>query len=234
MSDRYLVISDLQICFEHKNALKFAKDVKKEFKIKDDCVLNVGDEVDQYWGSQWDKSIEALHTANQEFDETILKLREWYKAFPKMRLAISNHGVRWQKKAFNSGILSRLMIKYQEAIQAPKGWTWEKRILVKTRYPFVVEHGDNYGGMFPHISAAMTNGLSTVIGHHHTKAGVHHIVSSGTILRDIKLWGAVAGCLINPDAYAFEYAKDHKYKPCLGLVVVIDNGATPIWIPMPT
>jgi hypothetical protein len=58
----YLIISDLQIPFEHNDALKFCFHLKHHYKIPDENILNVGDELDQYWGGLWDKSPEAAHT----------------------------------------------------------------------------------------------------------------------------------------------------------------------------
>lgn len=46
-----MVIPDLQIPFEAKNALSFATQVKKHYGIKDENCLCVGDELDSFYGS---------------------------------------------------------------------------------------------------------------------------------------------------------------------------------------
>lgn len=214
-----LVISDLQIPFEHTDALKFCARVKKENRIADEDVYNVGDELDQYWGSLWGKSPEASHTANQEIQQSIETLKEWYRAFPEMKLCLSNHGSRWMRKAIEAQIPSQLMRLYREVIQAPEGWHWQKHWKVKDKNPWLVEHGDDWGGQHPHIMAAMHNGMSTAMGHHHTKFAVSYMKTNG-----MDIWGAVAGCLIDFEQYAFEYARNGRLKPQLGLLLVVDDG----------
>ncbi len=224
---RWLVISDLQIPFEHKNALSFCKYIKKYYKIEESNILCVGDETDQYYGGLYQQDINAEHTANQELDESNSKLMDWYIAFPKMKLAISNHGTRWWRKATQSMIPSKLLKSYQEVIKSPPDWEWKKHWLIDAKHPFILEHGDDFGGQTPHKTASMHNGISTVIGHHHSIAGIEHIKTNG-----YKIWGMCSGSLIDFDKYAFNYARNAKFKPQIGVGVILDNGKIPIWIPI--
>lgn len=225
--DRYLVISDLQIPFEHEKALSFCTYLKNHMSVPDANVYCVGDELDQYWGSLWKKDPDASLTANQEIQLSVEKLKHWYDAFPEMKLATSNHGSRWQRKVFESEIPSQLLRQYRDVIAAPPGWQWKKHWRVDSAHPFIVEHGDDYGGQHPHAAAVLHNGCSTVMGHHHSIFALEHLKTNG-----LSCWGATIGCLIDFEAFAFEYAKNAKKKPILGAMVVLDGGQFPIAVPM--
>ena len=226
---RWLLISDLQIPFEHPRALEFCRYLMKCYRIPQSNVINLGDELDQYWGSLYAKSIESEHTANQEIDESIEKLRGWYDLFPSMRLCNSNHGNRWKKKCLASDIPMRFLKRYQEVIDAPVSWRWEDAWIIESKFPFLCEHGDKWGGQYPHIQACLHNGISTALGHHHSKAGTRYIKTAYQ-----SLWGHVAGSLINFDKYAFEYARAAKHKPQIGTSVVLNEGSTVLWLPLET
>jgi hypothetical protein len=229
----HLIISDLQVPYENSKALKFCKELKKFYNIPDENVYNVGDETDQYWGSQWKKDVNARHTALSEIKETKEKFAEWYEAFPEMKIAISNHGLRWQRKALESEIPAVLLRRYEEVLGCPPGWKWRKTWKVETKHPFLVEHGDRYGSQYPAVQGALNKGMSLAIGHHHTKAGVNYINTEAEHLEGgLRLWGMVTGCLINPTDYAFAYGFDHKNQPLLGCGVVTNYGSLPIWIPL--
>lgn len=226
-SGRYLFIPDLQIPFEHEHALQFCKYIKKHYGIPDENVLNPGDEVDQYHGGLWPKDPNAKHTPTSEFKDSLEKLRGWYDAFPQMKIATSNHGSRWIRKATKAEIPSIMMRDYQEVLQAPPGWQWQKHWLINSKHPFIVEHGDDHGGQFPHVNAALANGVSTAIGHHHSIAGVEYKKTNG-----MNIWGMSGGSLIDFSAYAFEYARSAKFKPQIGVGVILDEGKYAIWIPL--
>jgi hypothetical protein len=116
---------------------------------------------------------------------------------------------------------------YQELIGAPNAWIWKEHWKVQAKSPFVVLHGIGYGGINGHRNAAMDLGCSTAIGHIHSHGGIAHIATAG----GRRLWGMNTGCLIDVDAYAFQYGRDARNKPVLGLGVVVDDGKTPIFIP---
>jgi hypothetical protein len=225
--ERGLFISDLQIPFEAEHALRFCQAVAKEFKIPPDHIYNVGDEVDQYWGGLWDKDPDALHTPNSELYESKQKLLKWYRAFPQMKLAVSNHGMRWAKRASKAGLPSQMIKSYQEILEAPKGWQWKDEWIIKgKRAPVRMVHGVGYGGAQGARNAAMDAGVSTIIGHLHGHAGISTIRTARQ-----NLWSMNVGCLIDVEAYAFEYGRDSRNKPCLGVGVVVDGGLTPIFVP---
>jgi len=226
MAGNYLVISDLQIPFEHPDALKFCSYIKRHYQISDENVYNVGDELDQYWGGLWDKDPDASHTANQEIQQCISTLEEWYAAFPLMKLCDSNHGTRWKRKALAAQIPSQLMRLYRDIIRAPEGWQWKKQWKVDCKSPFLVTHGDDYGGQYPAVQAMTLSGCSVIMGHHHSKFSLTY---SKTHMLD--LWAVVTGCLISFDTYAFNYARNAKQKPINGLTVITNQGRIPLLLP---
>lgn len=226
--DRYLFISDLQIPFHNSSALEFCKFLQREYSIPKENILCSGDELDNYYGSVFRKDANAGHTAIQEIDGAKEETKRWVSEFPLMRLCESNHGMRWKKKAFEAEIPEILLRQYQEVMEFPRGWKWAGHWDINTKKPFMVCHGDDYGGGRPHIEAAMHNGKSCAIGHHHNLFSVDFIKT-----KSLDIWGAVAGCLINPDSYAFNYTKGHKRKPKLGCLVILDDGFRPVLHPLP-
>lgn len=237
-SDNFLVISDLQIPFEAEptdeapGALRFCIEVAKEFRIPKENILNVGDETDQYFGSFFPKSPDARMCALEELELATKRLKRWYQAFPYMRIATSNHGVRWARKAFQAEIPSVLMKQYQEIIEAPPTWKWSDEWIIKNiDSPFRVIHGMGYSGINGHRTAALDAGISTCIGHLHSFAGIAYVTTGMAGERTI--WGMNTGCLINRKAFCYEYGKWTRMKPNLGVGVVIGSGRTPIFIPYP-
>lgn len=233
---RYLIISDTQIPFEAdarsdggSGALDFCYDLKRGYKIADENCYHVGDETDQYFGSLYKRDPSHDMSAIREIEMTLERLRRWYKKFPQMKLAISNHGLRWVRKAIDAEIPSQLLRKYEDIIGAPRGWKWKQEWIIKSKSPFRIIHGMGYSGQKGHINAAMDAGMSTAIGHLHSHAAINYLSTQGRS-SDI-LWAMNTGCLIDNDSFAFQYGKYSRNKPCLGAAVVIDDGRRPIWHP---
>lgn len=227
MAETYLVISDLQIPFEAHGALKFVAYLKRHYKIKDEHCLCVGDETDQFHGGMYPKGADFAHTPNSELKVAREKLQEWYALFPEMKVAVSNHGIRWLKKASAAELPSQLLRKYEEIIDAPPGWVWKDQWeIAGSRHPFTMVHGMQFGGMYAYRQAPVQMGGSVVFGHLHSSAGIAHVKSDG-----LSAWGFNTGCLIDTEAYAFKYGKYNKWKPNLGVGIIADGGRVPIWIP---
>jgi hypothetical protein len=227
VSNNYLVISDLQIPAEHSKALQFCKQLKKEYKIPDENTLCVGDELDDMWAGQYTYDPNLLYGPSGELKLARERLRPWFDAFPKMRLAESNHGLRWLRRAAISGIPSELMRKYADIFGAPKGWRWARQWRIEAKHPFIMNHGMRYSGRTPYAMAPFLEGISVVFGHLHSSPGVAHIDTS-----ERSLWGMCVGCLIDRNSAHFGYAKDNKYQPVIGTGVILNDGARPEFIPL--
>lgn len=214
-----LVVPDLQIPYEHPDALAFVQGVASS--VNPTTVVNIGDEVDQHAVARFDPDPDN-DAAGPELRVSIRKLRKWYEAFPETKVCMSNHTQRIYKKAFHAGIPEAYMRTTKEWLDAPEGWDWEDKWVVGgVRY----EHGDAQGGMYAARNLAQRNRQSTVIGHHHSHGGVFYIANQTEMI-----FGMNAGCLIDVNSRAFAYGKNAAYKPTLGCGVVM-NGV-PYFIPM--
>lgn len=223
----------MQIPFEAEHALRFARYVQRHYGIPDDHILNVGDETDGYHAGQWPKDPNSKLSAKEELSITKQKIAEWGAAFPKMKLAVSNHGLRWVRKATAAEIPQEVLRSYKEIIGAPEGWHWANEWIIKTKHPFRIIHGLGYSGLQGHRNAAIDAGMSTAIGHLHSFAGISTVRTGSTLdlSPSLKIWGMNTGCLIDIESFAFFYGKEGRQKPALGLGVVFNEGSTPVWLP---
>ena len=224
-----LVVPDLQIPYEHPKALEFCLRLKKEFKIPLDNILCVGDEIDNFHGSAYPKDPDVPLSAINEFEITRERIKAWAKAFPMMKVAISNHGIRWIKKAVDAQIPTQVLRAYHEIFQIPKEWHYREEWRFNSlKHPFRMIHGMGYSGPRGHINAMLDAQISTIIGHLHSHAGVNWMQTNG----GSRMWAVNTGCLIDVEAFAFKYEKYNRVKPQLGATVIVDQGKTPIFIPL--
>jgi hypothetical protein len=222
----FLILSDDQKPYQAHRSLEFCFYAKKHYGIPDENVIHVGDEIDSFHGGMYPKGADYPHTPREEIKIVRDMLKEWGAVFPKMKLCISNHGTRWIKKASNAELPSDVLRSYQEIFETPEGWKWQEEWRVHTKSPFRVIHGCGYSGKDGHRNAAIDGGISTCIGHLHSHAGICYLRTQG-----LKIWGFNVGSLIDVEAYAFNYGKYNRMKPCLGIGVVLDQGRTPLWLP---
>lgn len=214
-----LVISDLQIPYEHPDALEFCASVAD--LTQPTRVVNIGDEVDQHALSRYDMDPDA-HGAGPELVEAKGVLSDWYRVFPEVSVCMSNHTQRVYKKAFHAGIPEAYLRPVNEWLNAPEGWSWEQNIDIDgVRY----EHGDAQGGMYAARNLAIRNRQSTVIGHHHSHGGVFYIAND-----DEMIFGMNSGCLIDQESLAFKYGRLSAFKPTLGCGIVMEG--VPYFVPM--
>jgi hypothetical protein len=221
-------VPDLQIPFEHKEALGFVSYLKKHFNVPKENMLCVGDETDQYFGSLYEHDPDAKHTPASEIADSIERLREWYSAFPIMKVAVSNHGMRWARKAASAGIPSAVVRRYRDIIEAPASWQWEDRWLIDMgNAKTILTHGMEYGGKHALRQAAELEAHNVIFGHHHSVAGVVHVRTPSA-----QKWAACGGALIDDEAYAFRYGRFARSKTIQGAIVIVNGGLTPIHIPL--
>ena len=84
-----LIISDMHIPYQHKDALDFLSDLKAKYKPT--RVICMGDELDKHALSFHD-SDPNLKSAGDELELSLPTIQELKKLFPKMDLLESNHG----------------------------------------------------------------------------------------------------------------------------------------------
>lgn len=218
-----LAISDTQEPFSHRDALDFVLHVKNLFYREGDqlSVVHQGDEVDQHTLGKY-ISNPSGRSGGDELKESIHRLRDWYREFPKVKVCVSNHTFRVYKKAFQAGIPSEFMRSIGEVYEAPVGWVWKDRWVIDD---VLFEHGENVSGPNAALNAAIQNRMKTSIGHQHSRGGVQYLDSAFD-----QIWGMNTGCLIDVDQYAFDYGKNLRNKPTLGCGIIVND--IPLFIPM--
>ena len=215
-----LAISDIQAPFFHPDMYEFLKMVTDSYKP--DQVIQMGDLVDKHALSRYPRDPDGL-SAGQELDKAVESLQPLMRMYPNMKVVIGNHDRRGFDRAFEAGIPKRLLVKgYKEMLDAPVGWDFREHFIIEgVRY----EHGDRLNGGAKSVTqrAPIDRGRSTVFGHFHSSAGVHY-----TSNPDKLLFGLNTGCLIDPHAYVFNYA---RFRPILGCGIILD-GVTADFVPM--
>lgn len=214
-----LVISDLQIPFEHKDTLDFLKWAKAKFVPSK--VVNIGDEVDMHALSDYDHDPDG-YSAGHELEVSLERLKAYYKLFPQALVCTSNHTARPFRRAFKFGIPKAYIKEYRDFLKAPKGWSWHDKIEIDG---VIYEHGEGYSGRNGALNAALANMQPTVIGHLHSHAGIQYSANSKHLI-----YGFNVGCLIDVQAYAFAYGKKLPNKPIIGVGVI--KKALPQFVPM--
>lgn len=212
-----LAIPDLHCPFHHQDALAFLLAVRD--KINPDEVVCLGDEVDFHSFSRWPKDPDGLSPGG-ELRAAIEALIPFYLAFPNVKVCVSNHTIRPHKLMKLTGLPAAMLPAYSTMLNAPDGWSWHEHIIIdNVRYM----HGDQgKGGKHGWTSNSEVYHQSVVVGHWHSKAGVFY---------DSHMFNVNAGCLIDPTAYAFDYARHSHKKANLGCAVVT-HGRKATFIPM--
>ena len=215
-------IGDQHHPFCHKHYLEFVKDTGRRYGVT--RWVNQGDELDNCALSDYDSDPDGM-SAGDEYAEAMKSIQPWYKAFPKMDILESNHGLRPFKRAKKSSTPRAFIREYHEFMKSPPGWVWHPRLVINHA---LYIHGEPHNGQMAAINAAKANRSSVIIGHVHSFGGVNYS-------RNFKdeIFALNSGCGIDEKAYAFHYAKDMPQRPTLGMGIIID-GREALFIPMGT
>lgn len=215
-----LVIPDTHEPFCREGFLEYCRKIQEKY----DCgtVVHVGDEVDLCAISQWEKDPDGL-SAGSESEQAQIKMQDWFKVFPEVKVCIGNHTARPFRLARTIGIPKKFLKTYEETWGAPKGWKWEEHWEIDN---VLYTHGNGLSGANAAIKLASQYRQNCVIGHIHSEAGVQFNATKKDIV-----WGMQVGGAIDDKQYAFAYAKDQIKKSIIGCGVVI-QGTTPIYLPM--
>lgn len=212
--NNFLFLGDIHEPFTHPRAIQFAKQLKKDFDVPHENCYSVGDLLDQYWLGRWDKSPDAKHTPIQEIEAARARLKEWRKVFPELRIAESNHDMRYLKKALEAEIPSVILKSLHEIYEIPEEWVFKDHFVI-CGPDIMVTHGEEFNDA---TVAAVKYGLNVVQGHHHSKFGVRWARS-----KMMEVWGAATGWLGDETQYCFEYGSKSKEKSINGSIVVVDG-----------
>lgn len=211
--DTVLCIGDLHLPFEHKDYLDFCREMQD--RLHAGTIMFMGDIVDLHSVSQYASDPDGF-SPGHEVVEAKKHLTKWFKYFPEAYLCLGNHDRRPDRKGKTSGIPNIFFQTFDKVWDTPKGWKIGlHHIIHNTKYT----HGSQYKGSNSHRHAAYDNRMSTVIGHVHTELGVCHIGNDVDVI-----FGMVCGCGIDRDKYAFEYERENRIRPLVGLGVTTDRG----------
>ncbi len=214
-----LVIGDLHVPYEHPDTLAFLKAIKAKYKPTD--VVQIGDEVD-FHALSFHDSDPDLPSAGQELEDAIVKLKPYYKLFPKVTVIESNHGSMVLRKALANGLPKKVLKSYNDILEAPKGWKWKFDLKLKTALgPVYFCHGKSAAAG----RLASQYGMSCVQGHYHEKAQITYISTPEKLMFD-----AHTGCLADDSSLALGYNKINPKRPIVSSIIIVDG--IPQIIPM--
>lgn len=207
--NRVLVIGDVHEPVSRKGYLEFCKSIHDRYKCNQ--VVFIGDIVD-WTGISFHAAHPDCPGPSDEYELAYSKIQEWYKVFPKATVTVGNHDSRVIRLAESVNIPSKFIRNYTDIWGTPK-WEWVDHTIIDDVF---YSHGTGYGGLHPAYNASRHLGMSCVLGHVHSVAGVKWNVSP------TKRWfGLDSGCGIDQKAYAFAYGKSMKRRPVISCGVVL-------------
>jgi len=209
---RILVISDMHLPYQHKDSIKFLKEIKKEFKP--DTTISIGDLLDQHALSFHDSSPE-LYSAGHELDKAKEYVKELESIFPKLIEVDSNHSSMIYRRALKHGLPRAYLKDYGDFLETKK-WKWVDDLTL------TMSNGQRcfftHGRSADVLKVSQTMGMSAVQGHYHTK-----FVISWWANPDNLFFGMNVGCLIDQKSMAFNYAKNFRTRFIIGCGIIING-----------
>ena len=207
-----LVVSDMHLPYQHKDSIKFLKEIKKEFKP--DTTISIGDLLDQHALSFHDSSPE-LYSAGHELDKAKEYVKELESVFPKLIEVDSNHSSMIYRRALKHGLPRAYLKDYGDFLETKK-WKWVDDLTL------TMSNGQRcfftHGRSADVLKVSQTMGMSAVQGHYHTK-----FVISWWANPDNLFFGMNVGCLIDQKSMAFNYAKNFRTRFIIGCGIIIDG-----------
>ena len=206
-----LVIGDTHLPYEKEGYLEFCK--KQYDKFNCDTVVHIGDLIDSHSTSRH-PFIPDAYSPGDELYYTKLKLKKWYKVFPKVKVLIGNHDIRAYKIAADSGLASKWLKGFADVLEVPN-WEFQDSYEINDT---VYVHGTGTSGVTSAYRRALNLGQNVVMGHLHSDAGIlYHKLPEKTI------WGMIVGCGVDEKSYGMNYAKNDVKKSIISCGVILDN-----------
>ncbi len=208
---RTLVIGDLHLPAVHPKYMNFIRDVRDSWETE--ATVFIGDVVDIHQISRHPADVSAKDS-KREYEEALKEINRWYNEFPKAIVTIGNHDERITRMASTVKIPPVYLKDYADVWHTP-GWKWVREHTIdKVHYT----HGTGTSGVNPSWRTAMLRMQSTVLGHHHSQAGVHWLAGPTN-----RVFGMDVGCGVDIEHVAMRYGQNMIRKPVLGCGVVIDG-----------
>lgn len=206
------VFSDVHIPFAHPNYLSFLKDTFAEWGAEQ--IVCLGDLIDNHAISRF-QSEPCADGAYTELAKARRMVKELTETFPVVKMCRGNHDDIAYRQAATLGIGAEFIKPFRDIYGLPMSWSLEDEYVIDG---VLYTHGTGLSGKNAALNKAIQERMSVCIGHTHTFGGVTYTSNH----RDT-IFGAQCSCLIDRQAYAFEYSKHNKVMPSLGCLVVLDS-----------
>ena len=212
MNKRILVISDMHLPYQHKDAIKFLAEIKKEFKP--DRVINIGDLLDFHAISMHTHDPD-LASAGHELTMARKYVKELESIYPQVTEVDSNHSSLVYRRAIKYGMSREFLREYGEFLGTKK-WKWVDDLTL------TMSNGQRcfftHGRSADVLKVSQTMGMSAVQGHYHTKFVVSYWANPDNLFFAMNV-----GCLINQKSLSMNYAKNFRTRFILGCGVILDG-----------
>lgn len=209
---KILVISDMHLPYQHKDAIKFLAEIKKEFKP--DTVISIGDLLDGHALSFHDSNPD-LFSAGHELKKAKEYVRQLEDLFPKLVEVDSNHSSLIYRRALKHGLPREYLKDYGDFLETKK-WHWVDDLTL------TMSNGQRcfftHGRSADILKVSQTMGMSAVQGHYHTKFLISWWANPDNLFFSMNV-----GCMINQKSLAFAYAKNFKTRFIIGCGIIING-----------
>lgn len=202
-----LVIGDLHAPFTKVGYLDFCKSMYVKYKCTD--VVFIGDILDCHFSSFHETDPDGMG-AQEELYKAKEQIAEFYKAFPVAKVALGNHDILPNRKAFSSGLSSSWIRTVDEVLDVPN-WEFSEEFVIDG---VLYTHGVGRQARV----RVMQELISVVQGHFHSKTYYETFTSERKFVFALQI-----GCGLDRRSYAAAYAK-HFQKPQINVGIVLDNG----------
>ena len=208
--EQYVVIPDLHAPYHDEESVQTAINFVKY--QKPDHVVFIGDVVDLYSVSSFDKNPKRANKLQDEYDCANEILTEFRKAAPKAKMTYieGNHEVRMKRYLWRHPELHGLRCLRLPQLLGLKELDIAYKQELFWRNTFLFTHGKRFG-MYASRWELADNGVSGMSGHNHRLS-----VFSKTDKTGVKAWYHI-GHLTDVEA-AGEYRKDPDWQQGLGVV----------------
>jgi predicted phosphodiesterase len=209
---RILVISDMHLPYQHKDSIKFLKEIKKEFRP--DKIVNIGDLLDFHAISMHDSNPD-LYSAGMELDKAKEYIKVLEDIFPEVIEVDSNHSSLVYRRALKYGMSKQFLKPYGEFLGTRK-WKWidDLTLTMSNGQRCFFTHGRSADV----LKVSQTMGMNCVQGHYHTKFLISYWANPDNLFFAMNV-----GCLINQKSMAFSYAKNFKTRFILGCGIILNG-----------
>lgn len=219
-SDNILVIPDLHEPFTKVGFREHCKRIQRKYKCR--IVVFMGDLVDHHSISYHEHDPD-LWSPVDEMAKADIKLKEWFKDFPRAYITWGNHDSLPDRKGKTAGLPKRCFKTFKERWNLPTGWQDGPEFVIHN----VLFKHQGKGGVNGALNTAIANRISTCVGHTHSHGCIAWNVSS----RD-RIFGMNPGSGVNYKSLAFAYGKTFENKPFVACGVILNKGKLPIIEPM--